>query len=455
MAKILSGQTLSGIVKQLGTTPEEFLKSNPGFAGKGGKNDYMGLTGDIQIGQEYNLPGATPASPITPVQGSGTYIEDLTKQLQQKKDLLNQATQAGFTGSENIPVNQAGQIAGTSNAERAKIRKEELDKIKTEMGDGLTAPTPYKSMEEFDKLRKEQGVVKDEEELSSLRNEASLAKQELRQFGATAGEGVSEAGRTGMMSEAERNINFKLEGLAIREGAIIDRLNNKNTYIKTVLDLGKDDYTTALNEYNNAYTKNYQAVTLLNSQASDEQKDAITGLTTMSNLLKDKNIDFSNLDPAIKTQIETLSLKAGLPSGLIEQAMMSAPNDEVKTVNARTDNSGNEFFDILRVKPDGSMYVQSVSRGKGKAPEQTTQNKVSDINNYIDSVKGSDKKIAYESYVEAYNRWQKNGGTLSDFKNKFPAQFLLDEGNLEMLPDYLKPADNNAYGFLNISAPVQ
>src|SRR3990167_7955378 len=198
MPTVQKGETSLGIYQKSGLkSVEEFLKLNPTFAAKGGPRDYQGLTGDLQIGQEYFL---TPQ--VTPTKGSSTYIEDITKNFDDNKD-------------------NADQPVGTSDAERARLRQEKIDKIKAELEAGATKPTTYRSSDEFVRLRKEQGVVKDEEELVAIQNEARLGQQELRESEATSGEGVSEGGRLGMMSERERNLNFRIEGLGLRERAVI------------------------------------------------------------------------------------------------------------------------------------------------------------------------------------------------------------------------------------------
>jgi hypothetical protein len=397
MPKILPGETAYGIVQKAGIKPEDFLKLNPGFTAKGGKNDYMGLSGDIQPGQDYALPGSEAIKPgITPVNGSGTYIEDLTKQLQDKKDILNKAQAKGFTGSETFTADSFGNISGTSEVERAKIRKAEIDKIKAELGNGTIAPTPYKSLEEFNKLRLEKGVVNDEQELASIQNEANLGKQELRQFGATSGEGVSEGGRLGMMSEKERNLNFKLEGLALRENAVVNRLNTKNSYINNVIKLGQEDYNTALTNYNNEYTKNSKAVELYNTQLEDNQKDAMTGFTTLSNLIKDKNLDFATLSPALKAQIQTLELQAGLPEGTFEKLASAMPDAKILSPIETTNATGGKDIYFFTQSKDGTpSLVKTVSTtGPGNNPAST------DFTNAEQFIKDNPKANRQELEVE-------------------------------------------------------
>lgn len=443
MPKTLQGQTAYGIVQSLKTTPEEFLKLNPTWAGKGGKNDYMGLTGNIQVGQEYNI---APVAPVVPTPGSGTYPQDLANSM------------------NNTPPPVAPPITGTSDAERARIKKEEIDKIKAEMEGGLTAPTPYKSMEEFTKLRQEQGVVMDEEELGSIRNEANLGKQELREFKSTAGEGTSEAGRLGIVSEKERNLNFRLEGLAIREQAVVDRLNNKNAYIKTVLDLGKGDYTNALTEYNNAYNKNVKAIELYNAQLSDQEKDALTGFTTITNLLKDKNIDLKTLDPALKAQIDSLALKAGLPAGLFETFIQSHPDEDILSpMTVENASGGKDVYFFTQDKTTGEPKLVKTINLKGAGGTnngpvinsgnlKVGEGTIAQGQSSLDASRGqayqnekgetitppaSDKYANSALYLQMLDAWKKDGGLEQDFFKQYPPKNYLNP-NDGSVPQYIR-----------------
>lgn len=292
------------------------------------------IFGPITSGKLY---GSTPA-PDASTTGSGG------------KSPLDLATSLGGAPKTDATT---GLAAGTS----ASARAAELQKIKEDMNAGLTAPTLYKSSEEFTKLRNEQGVVKDEEELATVRNEAAQIQQSLREFSATAGEGTSEAGRIGAVSEKERNAQFRLDGLNIRETAVTNRLNNKNAYINTVLGLGKDDYNTAYTKYTNEYNKNIKAIDLYNAQLDDAKKDALTGFTTITNLLKDS--DITKLDPSISASLDTLALQAGLPKGLFQSVIASTPNEKILAPVMVDTDAGKDIYFYTQGK-DGVPHLKTV-----------------------------------------------------------------------------------------------
>lgn len=315
--------------------------------------------------------------------GYGTYGPQTTaavKALQEKLGVDN-STGVGYFGPKTIAAiqgqgggtnattgttgSQGGTSGGapaysTSTQARNETREQGIARQKAELEAGLTEPAPFKSAEEFKKLREEKGVVADEEELSSIQNEARLAKEELNQFKQTSSKEISQGGYLGGISEAERNMNFRLSSLALRESAVVDRLNNKNSYINTVIGLGKDDYTTAKAAYDDEYNKNVKAIDMYNTELDEQQRDALSGFTTMANLLKESGM--STLTPQLSNQLDSLALKAGLPTGVFQQALkgISAQEkiDNMKVVGNNvymwtTDAQGNPHLKLVQTVSDG------------------------------------------------------------------------------------------------------
>jgi len=350
---------------------------------------------------------------------------------------------SGGLGAEAL-VGKIGGAVGSSDvattpvvATSAEARATEIQKIKDELSAGLNQPTPYKSVEEFNKLRTEQGVVKDEEELSAIQNEARLLKEEVRQFSATAGEGTSEGGRLGVMSEVERNANFKLEGLALRETAVLARVNTKNSYINTVVGLGKDDYQTASTNYTNEYNKNVKAIELYNSELDDQAKDALTGFSTLTNLLKESNI--TDISPEISTQLDSYALKLGLPTGLLQEAFqgigVDAKLDNVKIVGDNvymwtTDKAGTPHLQLIQSLPsDGGGAKTEAERRQQELQAYSSAfvpgAKLSDGTAIIDG-SGFVTPVAWKQAIADYK------GDRADFIKKYGYLIYQDkDGNID------------------------
>lgn len=303
---------------------------------------------------------------------------------------------AVFQKSTPAPGAQISPLVATSAVERAKQRAAELERIKGELSGGIEAPAPFKSLDEYDRLRQEQGIVVDEEELGAIRDEALSAQQELRVFRSTAGQGVSEGGRIGAVSEAERNLSFRLEGLAIREQAVLSRINNKNSYIDTAMKLGYQDYQTAYNSYSDQYNRNLQAIQMYNQEEDERKQDAMTGFTTMVNLLSESGI--SSLTPELSMQLDTLALQSGLPSGAFQTALQGIAKKE------RIDNLkivGNDIY-MWTSTPDGTPQLKLVQSLPGGG-EQT-----SDITEY-EYAKSQGYTGTFQQWVDRTSRFKATG----------------------------------------------
>lgn len=78
------GDTASGVAQALGVSAADFLAANPNLAAQGAANDYQGLTGMVQVGQTYNVPGAqVPAPPILSSSAPQQELNSATNQLNQ------------------------------------------------------------------------------------------------------------------------------------------------------------------------------------------------------------------------------------------------------------------------------------------------------------------------------------------------------------------------------------
>lgn len=275
--------------------------------------------------------------------------------------------------------------ATTSTQARTTTKEAEMTKIKEELEQDTKQPDIYKSSEEFQKLRKEKGVVNDEEELASIQNEVRMAKEELNQFKQTSSKELSQGGYLGGISEAERNLNFRMSSLGLREQSVISRLNNKNTYINTVVGLGKEDYQTAKTAYDDEFNKNLKIMDIYNSELDDEKKDALTAFTTMTNLLGESGI--SKLTPELSTQLDTLALKAGLPTGVLQTALSGI--------------SANEKISNMKIIDNGNRKdVYMMTTGADGIPRLKLVQSVASVNKT--SSEGGDADTDVDTYAQSY-----------------------------------------------------
>lgn len=340
-----------GTLLKEGTYNNSMVKTIQGLLGIVADGDFGPMTKNAVIAfQKAN--GLTPDGIIGPQ----------TVAALNKKYGATSGTSGGATGGAT--ASSTGAAGGTSMpvATSAQPRQEaKLAEIKAQLEQGTQQPELFNSVEEFDKLRKEQGIVKDEEELASIRNEARRASEELNQFKQTSGKEISQGGYLGGISEAERNLNFRMESLALREQAVLDRVNTKNAYISSVVKLGQQDYDTAKTVYDDEYNKNLKALQIYNEEINDQQADAFAGFQTMANLLSQSGM--STLTPELSSQMDTLALKAGLPSGIFQQALKGLSTNEkisnLKTIEGRLymttiDGAGVPHLKLVSGQPSAS-----------------------------------------------------------------------------------------------------
>lgn len=346
--QVQKGETASGLAQKYGGSAA-FLKANPSFAAQAGETkSYQGLTGNIKVGQNYVVPGTeatatptpTPTPSTPPAPGSSNYVEDTTKNLDT---------------SGNTP---AGTTVGTSDTARAALQAKE---------DAITAPTPFSAADTLNKLRNSQGVANDESALAQNQTEQAQIQNDLAQFKQTSGQGMNESGRLGAVSEKEANATYRMNQLNIEQNAITGRIATKNAYISQALQAGGQDYATSKTAYDDAYKKASDAITSFNDNLETQKKDAMTGFTTITNLLKDNNIDLSKISPALKTQIDSLSLQAGIPTGTFEALATAHPDAKIlapiETTNA--DGSKNVYFMTQDPKTGQPTLIKSMGLGGG------------------------------------------------------------------------------------------
>jgi hypothetical protein len=321
---------------------------------------------------------------------------------------------SSIPSKDGAPAGSGGTV-GTSDKSRAAA----IAAIKNELAPNAL-PEAVNSAAERIKLRQEQGIVNDEADLNDIRTEAALAKEELRQFRATAGQGVTEGGRLGAVSEAERNLNYRLEGLAIRESSLVDRLNSKNAYINQVISDKREDYNSAVGKWNAEYKINSDAIDALNSQLDDQKKDALTTVTTLQNLLSDSGLTYDQFPADLKTQLESSALKAGLPKDVFAAVYAGVDAGDKVISHFLQDNKagGKDVYTLVQGK-DGSVSLNKVSTitdvkstgsGGGTTNKQLTGDVQTDLNNYaLRKSAGEDVPSWVDQYLVVTKRNEDTG----------------------------------------------
>ena len=314
-------------------------------------------------------------------------------------------------------------LSQTSDAERAKIKAAGIEEQKKLLEAGGTKPT-FDPVVKFDELRKVEGIVKDDEELSAIQNEQRIAQEEMRQYKQTAGTSSgTQQGYLGAVSEAERNLNFRLEGAAIREQAVIGRINTKNAYINQAMQFAGQKYDIARKEYEDNFNTNLKAVELYNQQLDNDQKDALTTVTTISNLLKDKTIE--KMPASLSSALDTAALKLGYDAGTFQAVIQATPDEKILAPISIDTATGKDLY-FYTQGTDGTPHLKQVQSvlGNGQDRSQVINiaQKYPDAGILTtDTIEQANEKVVSKSKVYKQATRLASGGTSAETSGVVPS----------------------------------
>ena len=280
----------------------------------------------LKAGTLTSEQGSLPTSTFAPA----------TVQPSQPQDVASRAMANVAPGT----TPQTGAVGVSDSVDAAKA-KEEADKVKAsqttdqqiadltkqkQLSDlkvslGLEKPPVLPNLVgTYESLREKGGIPKIEEDLNAIRTEKQTIQADLAKF--THGEltGSGTVGfASGRISEQQRSAQERMDFLTRQENAAVDRLNNQNSYINTVMNLPKQDYDTSKQQFDDNYTKAYQMQQLTNAQANEVQKDANAYLTSVTNMLSTHSVDWATIDPAMKADITKNEIRAGWAPGTLQE----------------------------------------------------------------------------------------------------------------------------------------
>jgi len=264
-------------------------------------------------------------------------------------------------------------VSSGATATSEQIRNKLKEEIRNELLPDGKLPEAPSSAEERIRLRRENGIINDEQDLNDIRNEARLTQEEMRVFKSRAGQGTSELGRIGAVSETERNMMFRMEGLALREQALVDRINSKNAYINQSIQDQQVDYGNALNRWNTEFALNVKVNELFNAQLEQDKQDALATVATIGNLMKEAGVPYGEWPVEMQQQVEKASMIAGLPKDLFRVAYSSlAENEKVLTTHLQDNPEGGKDMYVVTQNSKGEINMMKVGGIDPSAVAQAT-----------------------------------------------------------------------------------
>jgi len=327
------------------------------------------------------LPTIQERAPLFEQYGLGKAAE-YTGLEQQNIDLLGKLT-AGSATAPPSPIGTSDEIRNADlkkKADQLKVDQDkaselkrlqvqaEIDRIKSGVLPEGTKPVTPNLTAKFEKLRTAGKIPEIETELTSVRNEKQLVIDELNKYrrgleGIAGGTVSIFAGKEG---EAARIAQDRLDVLNRQESLVVDKLNSKNKYIETVMNLTGQDYDNARQTYNDEYNKNLQIQQIYNKEVNETQQDAQAYLTSVTNLISNSGKSWADIDEGMKADIYNYELKAGWAPGTLAAFARSKPKANVVATSTGYDADGNQMVTIISDE-NGQIKVSNVRTGGKRA----------------------------------------------------------------------------------------
>src|SRR3990167_5430001 len=279
-----------------------------------------------------------------------------------KSEFLSPTVITSDDVQEETPVDEAAK--DEEDIARLDRQKRKRD-LEAELGIG-PAPEAPKLKDTLEKLRTEKGLPAIESDLAEINTD-------IRELEAAAREQLFDAEgkpqQLGALRGEQRRIaqdaQNKLDALNRKKQTIVDELNMKNSTINQLMQFTQQDFANASAVYQQKFNQNMEFYKMIKSEMSEEEQSAMSKWQVLADQYEQSGLTWDTLNPEQQAHLESLAVRGGMP-GLSQ--FLGAGQGEIKTVNQRTDASGNSYYDVLRIKPDGSMEVESIFRGKEKVP---------------------------------------------------------------------------------------
>lgn len=346
--QIKSGDTLSQIAQTNKTDVNALLKLNPSI-----KNPNL-----IIAGQSLNLPD-TPA-PVT----------------EQFKAPTGVVTSDPLRNAEQKTVYEQAKKDSEEEAELQRLqRRTAIEDLKSVLTPTGTAPKAPNSVEDFTRLRTEQGIPGLEAQLREVRQAKLGLLTNFRKYSSQVSTGVVESIAERKISKEGQATQDQIDQITSLETEIADQLETSSRMIETIMDLSQTDYQNASEEYNRQFQQNLSILSAVRGIEQDQvsaqerkQDNARANLQILANQLASGDLTLDD-NPQLKAELSKLELQAGMPLGTIASIRDTNPKADIVSTTTRTDAAGNKYLDIVtRDKSTGALKVESTTLGKERVP---------------------------------------------------------------------------------------
>ena len=406
-------------------------------------------TFDVDV-QEYMRKWGIQGTPEDYARSIG--IKNYTGTIDQKAQIINDIAKKGPAGLLNTtPITTTSEGASTTQSTiKPDVYRQLQDEIayysniktlsdlKKSLGiDDTTKPTVPNLSADLLKLRNQYGVDAIEARINDLNKLISDTEASLRQ-------GIyNEEGKLQpmtLMSAREqalrRQAQEQLDAYNREKAVLVDEYNTKQSLINNLMTLENRDYENAKAAYDTNFSQNLQLQQMLITSADKIQDNARANLTLITNAIKDKNLTFDQLDPALQAQISKLEMQAGIPVGTIEMFLKAKPDSTLLAHGTGTDANGNEFvYLVYKDNATGAIKTTNVYTGGVKTSStvthlsKTQQSKLLGLGLTSEEIQSLDKDLGsypIDTILKAQTGWSDNLKT--QIKNVILGKAVEEEG---------------------------
>ena len=298
-------------------------------------------------------------------------------------------------------------------------------------------------VDEYQKLLKTSGIEAIDMDLINMKKVIEGTEDDIRTE-------VTKAGGFATDSQVIALSNARNKQIIKNYNTLLETRNSKAQYLDIVLNLTQQDRAEADRLFETRMNFGFK-ISELNQKMKQNAVESLERIISA--------IGFDGLFSTVQNDPHAISLiekTYGLPrNGLYvaaqrafqtRQAAEQERDLDIQLKQAQIAENGTRK--LTEVSPGATLFDPATGKAIYTAPtakktdglsEEKDAVRISNIQSFIDNKKGSNGLIAWETYQQAAQKWIGQGGTTSDFKTAFPAESLMDKGNLNKLPESLQP----------------
>lgn len=407
---IKSGDTLSKLASERGTTIAELMRINPDIT-----NPNL-----IYEGKSINLPGGGSASggALTksgvPDYSGITTIEDANATINADQE----ADKASFVSEDEPPVRKT------------------TDQIIADIRESVTPETEKPELvsftESFKEFRTEYGVVDLEDQLNKLKaQEDELFATKRTRIRGEKGKTVASNVIAGRVGEVEAQENERIGVIQRSIANVTNQLNMKYNVINTLMKTTELDYNTAVASYDKEMANNISmfnaARNIEESEKTElerERDNARSNAQIAINAITASGTTYDELSADEQANLTKLGVQSGLGAGFFSTVLKTSAGKDILTTIVSADDTK-----VTILYKDGTTKTIST----GLPAKVTPADKITDdqkitasktiASNQLKGLAGEDKDVSPEDWAEQRQLWIDNtpykGSDFDDFFRSF------------------------------------